>query len=39
VASAEKLAEPLITGDERLYNAIHPHLDWVQWLAAYEDLG
>ena len=32
---AERLGEPLITGDERLYNAVHPHLDWVLWLGAY----
>jgi len=26
---AERSGEPLITGDERLYNAVHPALDWV----------
>lgn len=32
---AEKLGEPLITGDERLYQAVHAHLDWVLWVEAY----
>lgn len=32
---AEKLGEPLITGDKRLYNTVHAHLDWVQWVGAY----
>lgn len=32
---AQKLGEPLVTGDERLYNAVQPHLDWIQWLESY----
>lgn len=32
---AERLSEPLVTGDERLYNAVHSHLDWVQWIGDY----
>jgi predicted nucleic acid-binding protein len=32
---AEKLGEPLITGDKRLYNTVHAYLDWVQWVGAY----
>jgi predicted nucleic acid-binding protein len=32
---AENLGEPLITGDERLYNAVHAQLGWVRWLGAY----
>jgi len=32
---AEKLGEPLITGDERLYHAVRAHLDWVQWVETY----
>jgi predicted nucleic acid-binding protein len=32
---AENLGEPLITGDERLYNAVHAQWDWVRWLGAY----
>jgi predicted nucleic acid-binding protein len=32
---AERLGEPLITGDERLYNAVHAHLDWVLWIEDY----
>lgn len=34
---AENMGEPLITGDERLYNAVHAHLDWVKWLETYGD--
>ena len=32
LALAEARAEPLITGDLRLYNAVREHLDWVQWI-------
>ena len=32
---AEKLGETMITGDKRLYNTVHAHLDWVQWVGAY----
>lgn len=32
---AEKLDEKLITGDERLYNAVREHLDWVVWIENY----
>lgn len=32
---AERLGEPLITGDERLYHAVHAQLDWVQWVEEY----
>jgi predicted nucleic acid-binding protein len=32
---AEKLSEPLVTGDERLYNAVHSQLAWVQWVEGY----
>lgn len=32
---AEKLDEKLITGDERLYNAVRGHLDWVVWIENY----
>ncbi len=36
---AQKLDEPFITGDERLYHAVHAHLDWVRWLEDYSDEG
>jgi predicted nucleic acid-binding protein len=29
---AQRLGERLITADERLYNAVHPKLEWVEWL-------
>lgn len=32
---AEKMDEKLITGDERLYNAVQEHLDWVVWIENY----
>lgn len=32
---AEQLGEDLITGDLRLYNAVHPALDWVIWVGDY----
>jgi len=34
---AERLAEKLITGDERLYNAVKGKLDWVVWMGDYQD--
>ena len=35
LALAESTGRPLITGDRRLYNAVHQDLDWVQWIGAY----
>ena len=32
---AERLGEQLITGDLRLYNAVHPALGWVLWIGDY----
>jgi predicted nucleic acid-binding protein len=32
---AERMGDRLITADERLYNAVHPKLDWVVWLSNY----
>jgi predicted nucleic acid-binding protein len=32
---AEHLGEPLVTGDKRLYNAVHQKLDWVVWIGNY----
>ena len=34
---AERLGEQLITGDERLYNAVKGKLDWVLWIGNYHD--
>jgi predicted nucleic acid-binding protein len=25
----------LVTGDRQLFNAVHPHLDWVYWIGDY----
>ncbi len=33
---AERLNEPFITADERLYNGVHSKLKWVVWLGDYE---
>jgi predicted nucleic acid-binding protein len=38
LALAEKTGQALITGDRRLYNAVHEHLDWVQWLGDYTQI-
>jgi predicted nucleic acid-binding protein len=35
LALAEMTERPLITGDRRLHNAVHQHLDWVQWIGNY----
>lgn len=35
LALAEITERPLITGDRRLYHAVHEHLDWVQWMGDY----
>lgn len=35
LALAQRLDEPFITGDLRLFNAVHPHLDWVRWIGDY----
>jgi predicted nucleic acid-binding protein len=32
LALAEAREETLVTGDLRLYNAVHDALDWVQWI-------
>jgi predicted nucleic acid-binding protein len=32
LALAERSRQPLITGDRRLYHAVHEDLDWVQWI-------
>ena len=39
LALAQKLDEPFITGDERLYHAVSTHLDWVRWLEDYAEQG
>ena len=35
LALAETSEQPLITGDRRLYNAVHADLSWVLWLEDY----
>ena len=35
LALAGASEQPLITGDRRLYNAVHEHLDWVQHIGDY----
>lgn len=35
LALAELTGQPLITADRRMYNAVHEHLDWVQWMGDY----
>ena len=35
LALAEKTGEPLITGDERLFNAVHGEVGWVVWISEY----
>lgn len=32
---AERLGEQFVTGDLRLYNVVHPKLDWVLWVGDY----
>jgi predicted nucleic acid-binding protein len=39
LALAEETAQPLVTGDSRMYNAVHEHLDWVQWIGEYTQTG
>jgi len=34
---AERLGEPMITGDLRMYNAVHLELDWVVWVGEYSN--
>ncbi len=36
LALAESTGQHLITGDERLYNAVHEHLPWVKWVGEYQ---
>jgi hypothetical protein len=35
--TVETSQQPLITSDERLYNAVREHLDWVLWIEDYRD--
>ena len=34
---AERLGEPFITADERLFNAVRSKLKWVQWIGDYSN--
>ena len=38
LALAEATGQPLITGDRRMYNAVHEHLDWVRWIGDYQEV-
>ena len=35
LALAEATGQVLITGDRRMFNAVHEHLAWVQWIGEY----
>jgi predicted nucleic acid-binding protein len=35
LALAQQLGEAFITGDLRLYHAVHPRLEWVLWIGDY----
>ena len=35
LALAHARADEMITGDRRLYNAVHDELDWVRWIGDY----
>ena len=35
LALAQEMGEPLVTGDLRLYHAVHERLDWVTWIGDY----
>jgi predicted nucleic acid-binding protein len=39
LALAEATGQPFVTGDERMYNAVHEHLDWVRWIEDYQGAG
>jgi len=39
LALAEATGQPLITGDLRMYNAVHEQLNWVRWLGDYQKTG
>jgi predicted nucleic acid-binding protein len=36
LALAEATGQDLVTGDLRMYNAVHEELDWVQWIGEYQ---
>jgi predicted nucleic acid-binding protein len=38
LALAGATGQPLVTGDLRMYNAVHEHLDWVQWVGDYQQV-
>jgi predicted nucleic acid-binding protein len=39
LALAEKTGEPLVTGDERLFNAVYGQVSWVVWIGYYRAGG
>jgi predicted nucleic acid-binding protein len=36
LALAQALGQELVTGDQRLFNAVREHLDWVRWIGENE---
>jgi predicted nucleic acid-binding protein len=36
LALAQATSQPLVTGDERLYNAVYAQLNWVLWIEDYQ---
>jgi len=39
LALAQETSQTLLTGDSRLYHAVHAHLDWVMWIEDYPAQG
>jgi predicted nucleic acid-binding protein len=39
LALAEATGLPLVTGDQRMYNAVYEQLPWIKWIGDYERSG